>query len=577
MGSSHDRDVVLLDSDSDSELQHVSKRHKPESETPIAPFRKPFMQDSDSDKLLPEPVALVATVVDAFGENDVSADIAESETLGNGEDEYKGDRFKDEDLFVSEHGFNGEDFDKEDELHDETNELDGRSRQGLTLTTSSVDSSDLDEIVAANHPKSDGKSDDKASSVAMQRTIYETRKFLKTQGIMAFLQEYLPATALSENILGLIVKLGFVPRNIPPLAQGENLLQLIKLLHMAMKRVRQLRARLENFYTVDHVLDKLRSAKRILVVTGAGISTSLGIPDFRSSKGFYSRISNLGLSDPQEVFDLDIFHTDPSIFYSIAYMILPPDNVYTPLHKFIKLLQDKGKLLRNYTQNIDNLEANAGIDYSKMIQCHGSFAFATCVTCGYMVKGEEIYLQMRNKEIPYCPKCAAQRKRIMNKEDAYVEESYGVMKPNITFFGESLPSLFHDNINHDLRETDLIISIGTSLKVAPVAEIVDKIPPEVPQVLINKDPIHHCNFDVSLLGYCDDVASYLCQRLGAEWDIDHSDYKKLVGNGSNLQLEDTKEKGVYNIRNLQREAELAAMPPIVLEEPDLVVLEPTIN
>lgn len=556
MGSSHDRDVVLLDSDSESELQHVSKRHKPDLERPIAPFRKPFMQDSDSDKL-PEPLALLARVeVDVFDEKESEDDEGNdmvAENLGN----------------VREGSFNGQ---------DEFNELNGHSRLSLLpLTTSSVDSSDLDEISGSNLAKTDGEADDKPSSAAMQRTIYETRKFLKTRGIMAFLQEYLPATALSEDILELIVKLGFVPRNIPPLAQGENLLQLIKLLHLAMKRVRQLRARLENFYTVDHVLDKLRSAKRILVLTGAGISTSLGIPDFRSSKGFYSRISNLGLSDPQEVFDLDIFHTDPSIFYSIAYMILPPDNVYAPLHKFIKLLQDKGKLLRNYTQNIDNLEANAGIEYTKMIQCHGSFAFATCVTCGYQVKGEAIYPQMRKKEIPYCPKCAGQRKRLMNMEDAYVEESFGVMKPNITFFGEALPSLFHYNINHDLRETDLIISIGTSLKVAPVAEIVDKVLPDVPQVLINKDPIHHCNFDVSLLGYCDDVVSYLCERLGAEWDIDHSDYKKLVGNGSNLKLESTKEKGVYNIGNLQREAELAAMPPTVLEEPDLVVLEPTIN
>lgn len=560
MGSSHDRDVVLIDSDSDTELQHVSKRHKPDSDAPMAPFRKPFMQDSDSDRQESESGRPLSEPPTLAVEGEVSG-FGDSESESESEDEAGNAQSVGDDQSIT----NGQNHQVSDGHHGL-----------LPLTNSSVDSSDLDEIAGGDIANS-ANEDDKASSVAMQRTIYETRKYLKTRGIMAFLQEYLPATALSENILELIVKLGFVPRNIPPLAQGENLLQLIKLLHLAMKRVRQLRARLDDFYTVDHVLDKLRSAKKILVITGAGISTSLGIPDFRSSKGFYSRISNLGLSDPQEVFDLDIFHTDPSIFYSIAYLILPPDNVYAPLHKFIKLLQDKGKLLRNYTQNIDNLEANAGIEYTKMIQCHGSFAFATCVTCGYQVKGEEIYPQMRNKEIPYCPKCAAQRKRMMNKEDTYVEESYGVMKPNITFFGEALPSLFHDNINHDLRETDLIISIGTSLKVAPVAEIVDKVPLDVPQVLINKDPIHHCNFDVSLLGYCDDVVSYLCDRLGADWDIDHSDYKKLVGDGSNLELETTKEKGVYNIRNLEREAELASMPPTVLEEPDLIVLEPTLN
>lgn len=529
MGSSHGTLGPQVHSDLDSELQHVSKRHKVDPHFSAAPLLRPEPQNvevlSESASSSPEPVVVDAT------------ETAEAEAAVSG--------------------------------------VSGISGVSLLLCSSpSVDSSDLDDITDLPTPSAEAKT---ALAQAMKRTIYETRKFLKTRGIMAFLQEYLPATALSDNIVELIVKLGFFPRNIPPLAQGENLLQLIKLLHVAMKRVRQLRARLDDFYSVDHVLASLRSAKRILVITGAGISTSLGIPDFRSSKGFYLRISNLGLSDPQEVFDLDIFHTDPSIFYLIAHMILPPDNVCAPLHKFLRLLQDKGKLLRNYTQNIDNLEANAGIEYDRMIQCHGSFAFATCVTCGYRVKGDSIYNDMRNKEIAYCPKCASTRRRLMASDDTYVEESYGVMKPNITFFGEALPSLFHDNINHDLRETDLVISIGTSLKVAPVAEIVDKVPPNVPQILINKDPIHHCNFDVSLLGFCDDVVSYLCEQLGSDWDIDHPDYKRLVGDGTNLVLDETTEKGVYHVRNMQHEQELAAMPPVEIEEPDLVVLEPTLN
>lgn len=522
MGLTRNLEVVLVDSDSDAELGRISKRQKAEpQEGTIAPFTKAFMRDSDTD--------LVS-----------SSDHQANQTGENAT---------------------------------ETASQDFDVPLTSSLSAPSVDSSDLDEI-----DEDDGKSDADAPPLSMKQTIYETRKFLKLRGVMEFLETFLPPTATSENIMDLIIKLGFVPRNIPPVTEGENLLQLIKLLHLAMKRVRQLRSRLENFYTVEHVLDKLRTAKKILVITGAGISTSLGIPDFRSSKGFYSRLSNLGLSDPQEVFDLDIFRTDPSIFYSIAYMILPPDNVYAPLHRFIKLLQDKNKLLRNYTQNIDNLEANAGILQDKMIQCHGSFAFSTCVTCGYQVPGETLYPLMRKKEIPYCPMCAKKRKKLMDNDDTYIEESYGVMKPNITFFGEALPRVFHDNINRDLADCDLVISIGTSLKVAPVADIVDKVRPEVPQILINKDPIQHCNFDVSLLGYCDDVVSYLCHRLGSEWAIDHADYPKLVGqDGQNLKLEQGDDKGVFHIHNLQREAELASMPPATIEEPDLVILEPTLN
>lgn len=397
---------------------------------------------------------------------------------------------------------------------------------------------------------------------ASRKIIADTRAYLKTHGVYPFLDKYLNETATSEDLLNLILNLGFLPKHVPDTFDDEKLIALIKLLHVAIKKVRLMRSRLPEFYNVSHVLEKVKSANKILVITGAGISTSLGIPDFRSSKGFYTKLESLGLSDPQEVFDLEFFHTDPNIFYSIAHMILPPENIYSPLHSFIKLLQDKKKLLRNYTQNIDNLESYAGIDPEKLIQCHGSFAYATCVTCKYKVKGEKIFDSIRRKEIAYCPKCKAMRKKLLNDEsDPFVPESYGVMKPDITFFGEPLPSRFHDMIAKDLYDCDLLISIGTSLKVAPVADIVERVPPEVPQVLINRDPIDHCNFDVSLLGYCDDVASYLCNLLDHEdennWKIPHMNYGKIVGvNGSNLSMKEISvSEGIYEVTNHAAERE----------------------
>ncbi|ODV77949.1 SIR2-domain-containing protein [Suhomyces tanzawaensis NRRL Y-17324] len=368
------------------------------------------------------------------------------------------------------------------------------------------------------------------------QTIIETRKYLKQHGNMKFLEKYLPTAASSEDIVRLIVQLGFVPRHLPK-PDNSNIMVLIKYLNYAMVKVRSIRTRLDTVKTIDDALEQINKAQKILVITGAGISTSLGIPDFRSSKGFYSQVQHLGLSDPQEVFDLEIFLTDPSLFYSIAHMILPPEKIFSPLHSFIQVIQSKGKLLRNYTQNIDNLESYAGISPEKLIQCHGSFATATCVTCKYHVKGEEIFEDIKNREIPYCPKCAKMRKKLMkNDEDSFVPDSYGVLKPDITFFGEPLPETFHDLIRRDLSECDLLISVGTSLKVAPVADIVDKIPEHVPQILINKDPIDHCNFDVSLLGYCDDVASYLASRLGKSWDIPHKDFDSIRGSAEDPNL-----------------------------------------
>lgn len=366
--------------------------------------------------------------------------------------------------------------------------------------------------------------------------IMETRKFLKKYGNEKFLERYLPTAASSEDIIRLIFLLGFVPKHVPD-PSSANIMNLIKFLNYAMVKVKSIRSRLDDVCTIEDAIDKINKASKILVITGAGISTSLGIPDFRSSKGFYSQVKHLGLSDPQEVFDLELFHVDPSLFYSIAHMILPPGKIFSPLHGFIKVLQSKGKLLRNYTQNIDNLESYAGIDHDKLIQCHGSFATATCVTCKFQVDGEDIFPTMRAQEIPFCPKCKKTRIKLQANDDIFTPESYGVLKPDITFFGEPLPKTFHDLINKDLQECDLLISVGTSLKVAPVADIVDKIPETVPQILMNKDPIDHCNFDVSLLGYCDDVATYIAHELGPSWKIPHEDYFKILGDESASNLE----------------------------------------
>ncbi|CAR22163.1 NAD-dependent histone deacetylase SIR2 [Lachancea thermotolerans CBS 6340] len=340
--------------------------------------------------------------------------------------------------------------------------------------------------------------------------------------------------------------------------EKKHAVRLIKDLQKAMNKVLSTRMRLANFHTLDDFCDKLKTAKKVLVLTGAGISTSLGIPDFRSSEGFYSKIRHLGLDDPQDVFNYEIFMQDPSVFYNIAHMVLPPENLFSPLHSFIRMIQDKGKLLRNYTQNIDNLESYAGIQAEKMVQCHGSFATASCVTCHWKLPGEKIFDNIRNMELPLCPYCYHKRKEYFptnspDENDGQIEsyhssfnnvlKSYGVLKPDITFFGEALPSKFHRFIRDDVMKCDLLICIGTSLKVAPVSEIVNMIPASVPQVLINKDPVRHAEFDLSLLGFCDDVAALVTQKCG--WSMPHSSWDDLKT--TEYEYEET-DRGVYHVK-----------------------------
>lgn len=399
----------------------------------------------------------------------------------------------------------------------------------------------------------------------------QVRAFLKTQGHGELLDVFLPSSPTPEDILTLSKLLGFSPsikkKRWDTLPQEALMHFAISILKTAINKVLEMRTRLVDFHTVDDVTNALMKAENILVLTGAGISTSLGIPDFRSSKGFYSKMKHLGLDDPQDVFSLEIFKRDPSIFYNIAHMILPPEHSFTPLHGFIKLLQDKGKLLRNYTQNIDNLEGNVGILPEKLVQCHGSFATASCVTCKYKIPGETLYPNLNNKKIAYCPFCESERKNLLRKyekmEDQGVNvgtrfwdiESFGVMKPDITFFGENLPDRYHSTIKEDVKKCDLLITIGTSLKVAPVSEIVNRVSPDIPQILINRDPINHCEFDVEFLGYCDQVITWLCGRqLG--WGIQHKDFEKILNSGLEMKIID-EQHGRYKITDANERLQIS--------------------
>src|SRR5271169_6100239 len=109
------------------------------------------------------------------------------------------------------------------------------------------------------------------------------------------------------------------------------------------------------------------------------------------------------------MFDIEVFRNDPRIFYSFARQILPSATAFSPTHAFLKLLQDKNKLLRVYTQNIDNLEQLAGIKEDKLVQCHGSFATASCMRCKLQVSGEEIREDVLNGVVPKCPACEFER------------------------------------------------------------------------------------------------------------------------------------------------------------------------
>lgn len=281
------------------------------------------------------------------------------------------------------------------------------------------------------------------------------------------------------------------------------------------------RERLSTVRTLTDAVEHIKKAKNIIVLTGAGVSVSCGIPDFRSRDGVYSRLSREypNLPDPQAMFDIKFFYQDPRPFFKFAREIFPGQFKPSPSHRFIKKLEEKNVLLRNYTQNIDTLERVAGI--SRLIECHGSFATASCTRCKFRINGDSIREDILQQRIPICFKCNPNHQTAThNLSTTLTDESpdndhlrslveLGIFKPDIVFFGEELPDDFHDSIDTDRNKCDLLIVIGSSLKVKPVAMIPNLVPSNVPQILINREPLPHMNFDVNLYGDSDVIIHHL--------------------------------------------------------------------
>ena len=106
----------------------------------------------------------------------------------------------------------------------------------------------------------------------------------------------------------------------------------------------------------------LSSGAKVVVMTGAGVSVSAGIPDFRTpGSGLYDNLQEYNLPYAEAIFDLDFFQNTPQPFYRLCKELWPGNYSATPTHRFIKLLHDKGQLVRCFTQNIDSLETAAGL------------------------------------------------------------------------------------------------------------------------------------------------------------------------------------------------------------------------
>ncbi|KAJ5585405.1 NAD-dependent protein deacetylase hst2-1 [Penicillium hispanicum] len=250
---------------------------------------------------------------------------------------------------------------------------------------------------------------------------------------------------------------------------------------------------------------KERKVRRIVVMVGAGISTSAGIPDFRSpDTGLYANLASLDLEEPEDVFAISFFRRNPKPFYALAHELYPGRYRPTVAHSFIKLLYNKGMLLKNFTQNIDCLERQAGIPGELIVEAHGSFATQRCIDCKAPYPDDEMHALVHKSEVPHCKECN------------------GLVKPDIVFFGESLPTEFFDN--HTLpAAADLCIVMGTSLSVQPFSSLPSMCKEGTPRVLINMERVGGMGSrpdDVLLLGDCDAGVRRFARAMGWEEELE---------------------------------------------------------
>ena len=246
------------------------------------------------------------------------------------------------------------------------------------------------------------------------------------------------------------------------------------------------------------VASLLLQAKAIVVVCGAGISTDSGIPDFRSDEGIFHKYTDLSsFPEPQCLFDEAWFRLDPLPLCSLlADMYFRVASASPNLcHRFLLDLHKRGKLKRVYTQNIDGLELRAGVPLPKVRQMHGSLSSFRCSVCRKPAPLPRVEEDLREKKVPKCGKCGEP------------------VRPGIVLYGE--PILPPASLPQDLKETDLLLVFGTSLRVKPAADFPHLVPWDCPTALLNADLAgKKGTFDSTMVGRFAETLVAIYEEMG---------------------------------------------------------------
>lgn len=202
----------------------------------------------------------------------------------------------------------------------------------------------------------------------------------------------------------------------------------------------------------DHLIRQaaslIRSASHVVALTGAGVSTPSGIPDFRSpTSGLWNKM------DPMAVASIWGFHSNPETFYRWFMPLARQIRAAKPnaAHHALAEMEQFGRLHRLLTQNIDTLHQDAGSQ--QVVELHGHLRTATCLDCHHRVDLQAVWQEAEKGGVPRCANCS------------------GLLKPDVILFGEPLDYDSLKLAQQSALECDVLIAAGSSLEVDPAADL----------------------------------------------------------------------------------------------------------
>jgi NAD-dependent protein deacetylase/lipoamidase len=199
--------------------------------------------------------------------------------------------------------------------------------------------------------------------------------------------------------------------------------------------------------SAERLAELIREHQPCVVLTGAGVSTESGIPDFRSPSGIWAQY------DPREYATIDAFRRDPAKvweFYARRFDMLAKARP-NPAHEALAELERSGYVEAVVTQNIDRLHTLAGSQ--DVVEVHGSIATSSCLACRRRVTFDEVLAMLETAPAPACADCGA------------------TLKPDVVMFGELLPVQAIERAAALARRARLLLVVGSSLAVFPVGEL----------------------------------------------------------------------------------------------------------